>query len=207
MDEPLNAGHRIQGMRWVLWLAMGITVAVSLAVAVRRPVQPLFELGNLVGPTTESLLHGGGLTACTEAMGTPGNPICFHAGRMPIASGVVGAGIRVFGSSPRRVVVFKTLLFLLPIEGAIWLVWAREVRRWLVWGLLVAPFGTPAFLADVVNLQVEEGIRIVCWRWLWGCCCFATAERDGLGDGRFCLRWRWTGFIWPRAAWWRLWRC
>ncbi len=181
-------------MRWVLWLATGITVAVSLAVAVRRPMQPLFELGNLVGPTTESLLHGGGLTACTEAMGTPGNPICFHAGRMPMASVVVGAGIRIFGSSVRRVVVFKTLLFLLPIEGAIWLVWARGVRRWLVWGLLVAPFGMPAFLADVVNLQVEEGysysllalavgmllFRESGARWAWGRAVLFAVAVDGV---------------------------
>ena len=156
MHEPLNAGHRALG-RWVLWLVMGITVAVSLAVASRRPLQPLFELGNLVGPTTESLLRGGGLTACTEAMGTPGNPICFHAGRMPMASMVVGAGIRVLGESARRVEVAKTLLFLVPIEAAIWLVWVRGLRRWLVAGLLLVPFGMPAFLADVVNLQVEEG--------------------------------------------------
>jgi hypothetical protein len=31
----------------------------------------VFTLTNLVGPTTESLLRGGGLTACTDELGTP----------------------------------------------------------------------------------------------------------------------------------------
>ncbi len=121
----------------------------------------LFQLTNLVGPTTQSLLHGDGLTACTEAMGTPGNPICFHAGRMPLPSLVVAAGVRLFGDHFLAVNFFKTLLLLIPLEVAIYLVWRRmphsPLRRLASALLLLAPFVITAFIADVVNLQVEEG--------------------------------------------------
>jgi hypothetical protein len=121
----------------------------------------LYKLSNLVGPTTESFLHGGGLTTCTVDMGTPGNPICFHAGRMPLASMVVALGIRLLGNHFLAVSLFKTVLLLLPIEIAIYLVWLRlpvsRARQSLAVLLLVLPFGMTAFLADVVNLQVEEG--------------------------------------------------
>jgi hypothetical protein len=125
------------------------------------PPLSLFLLTNLVGPTTQSLLHGGGLTACTEAMGTPGNPICFHAGRMPLPSLVVGLGIQLFGDRFLAVNFFKTILLLLPLEIAIYLVWRRMPRsgsrRMASALLLLAPFAITAFIADVVNLQVEEG--------------------------------------------------
>jgi hypothetical protein len=121
----------------------------------------LYKLSNLVGPTTESLLHGGGLTTCTVDMGTPGNPICFHAGRMPLASMVVALGICLLGNHFLAVSLFKTVLLLLPLEIAIYLVWLRlpvsRGRQSLAVLLLVVPFGMTAFLADVVNLQVEEG--------------------------------------------------
>ena len=122
----------------------------------------LFQLGNLVGPTTRSLLHGGGLTTCTEAMGTPGNPICFHAGRMPLPSMVVGSGVLVLGDRFLPVAMMKMLLLLLPIEVAMVLVWRRlggatGRRRWLALVLLLLPFGMTPFLANVVNMQVEEG--------------------------------------------------
>lgn len=124
------------------------------------PPLSLFQLTNLVGPTTDSLLHGGGLTACTDAMGTPGNPICFHAGRMPLPSLVVGLGIRLFGDRFLAVNFFKTLLLLLLLELAIYLVWRRmpqsRSRRLASALLLLAPFAITAFVADVVNLQVEE---------------------------------------------------
>ena len=128
------------------------------ALAVFRPEPRLFELGNMVGPTTESLLHGEGLTACTTEQGTPGNPICFHAGRMPIASFTVALGIRLFGMRPLAVNLFKLLLLLAPLAGAMALV-CRGSRggRWLTGALLLLPFAITAFLADVVNMQVEEG--------------------------------------------------
>ena len=57
--------------------------------------KPLFSMTNLVGPTAQSLLAGDGLTVCTEDMGTRGNPICFHAARMPMSAMVVALGMRL----------------------------------------------------------------------------------------------------------------
>jgi len=151
--------------RFVLSALFIISISVSLAVVLSfnrgNEHKSLFSLANLVGPTTESLLHGGGLTACTEAMGTPGNPICFHAARMPLASLVVALGIRLMGDHYLPVAIFKALLFLLPIELAMYLAWLRmpshALRRLGMAFLLLAPFAVPAFLACVANMQVEEG--------------------------------------------------
>ena len=49
-------------------------------------------------------------------MGTRGNPICFHAARMPMTAMVVALGMRLLGDHYLRVACFKTLLLLLPIE-------------------------------------------------------------------------------------------
>jgi hypothetical protein len=123
--------------------------------------KPLFTMTNMVGPTTQSLLAGGGLTVCTEDMGTRGNPICFHAARMPMNAVVVALGMRLLGDHYLRVACFKTLLLLLPIELAIYMVWRclprSRWRRILVVVLLLAPFAMTPFLADVTNIVVEEG--------------------------------------------------
>ena len=126
-----------------------------------RASQSLFSITNLVGPTTRSLLAGGGITVCTEDMGTRGNPICFHAARMPATAVVVASGIRLFGDRYVPVVSFKTILLLLPVELAIYLAWCCLPRpfgrRLVAILLLLTPFLIPAFLADVTNLQVDEG--------------------------------------------------
>ena len=123
--------------------------------------QSVFTLSNFVGPTAETLLHGQGLTVCSVGLGTLGNPICFHAARMPLPSAVVALGARLLGDHFLRVAWFKALLFLVPLEMAAFLVlsWRPVVgsRRWWLTGLLLLPFGMTPFLADVVNLQVEEG--------------------------------------------------
>jgi hypothetical protein len=151
------------------YLLLAVLIAASVAAALGtawnfdhgNAGKSLFSLSNLVGPTTESLLHGSGLTACTEDMGTPHNPICFHAGRMPLPSLVVTLGVRLLGNHYLQVAFFKTLLLLLPIEFAIYLVWLRMPRsprrRAAITLLLLAPFAMTPFLANVVNLQVEEG--------------------------------------------------
>jgi hypothetical protein len=94
-------------------------------------------------------------------MGTPGNPICFHAARMPMSALVVAVGMRLFGDHYLRVACFKTLLFLLPVGVCLYLVWQclprSAGRRRLVVLLLLAPFATTAFLADVTNILVDEG--------------------------------------------------
>ncbi len=153
--------------RRLFLLLLVITVAISLTSVLTfdrsSAEDSLLDLTNLVGPTTDSLLHGRGLTACTVLLGTPGNPICFHGGRMPVPTLTIAMGVRLLGDHFMRVAVMKTLLFLLPLEVGIFLVCGRlgsvEVDRrwWFAVLLLLAPFGITAFLADVVNLQVEEG--------------------------------------------------
>jgi hypothetical protein len=151
--------------RGLLWLLFFVPVMMSLSgvwiLDHSKPNKPLFSMTNLVGPTTRSLLAGEGLTACTEDMGTRGNPICFHAARMPMSALVVALGMRLFGDHYLRVACFKTLLLLLPLGACIYLVWRclpRSAGRSLfVVLLLLAPFAMTAFLADVTNILVDEG--------------------------------------------------
>jgi hypothetical protein len=148
--------------------------------------KPLFSVTNLVGPTVQSLLTGGGLTVCTEDMGTRGNPICFHAARMPGSAWVVAVGMRLFGDRYLWVACFKTLLLLLPVEFAIYLAWrslprSRD-RRLLCALVLLAPFAMTAFLADVTNLLVDEGYSYGFLAAAFALLLFAPQPpRDGLG--------------------------
>jgi hypothetical protein len=164
---PRTAGDldRTKQDRRLLLVLLIVPVLVSL-VAVwtldhARADRSLFSLTNLVGPTTRSLLDGGGITVCTEEMGTRGNPICFHAARMPATAITVASGIRLFGDHYVPVACFKTILLLLPVELALYLAWCCLPRpfgrRLMVILLLLIPFFIPAFLADVTNLQVDEG--------------------------------------------------
>jgi hypothetical protein len=122
--------------------------------------QSLFDLANFTGPTTKSLLHHGGLTFCSYGSEIAPNIICFHVGRMPVGPFVIGAGILLFGDSFVRVSLFKIVLLLLPLEFAIFLVCRRLPpslpRRIACALLLLVPFGMTIFIANVVNLQVEE---------------------------------------------------
>lgn len=102
------------------------------------------------------MLAGDGISVCTEAMGTEGDPICFYAGRMPLATWIVALGVRLLGDDALRVNLFKTVLLLVPLEFAAWLVWLR-LPRFGVMLLLLAPFGITVFLSDVRLMQVEEG--------------------------------------------------
>jgi hypothetical protein len=166
MPEILAAPpNRTTRDRHLLWLLVFVPVMMSLAgvwiLDHTKANKPLFSMTNLVGPTTRSLLAGHGLTACTEDMGTRGNPICFHAARMPMSALVVALGMRLFGDHYLRVACFKTLLFLLPVGVCLCLVWQclprSAGRRRLVVLLLLAPFAMTAFLADVTNILVDEG--------------------------------------------------
>jgi hypothetical protein len=166
MPEIFEAGpNRTAQDRRLLWLLLIVPVVLSLTgvwvLDRAKAHKPLFSVTNMVGRTTQSLLAGDGLTICTEDMGTRGNPICFHAARMPMTSMVVALGIRLFGDHYLRVACFKTLLLLLPVELCLYLVWRRLPRpggrRLLVVMLLLAPFAITAFLADVTNILVDEG--------------------------------------------------
>lgn len=166
MPETLAAGRdRTTQHDRLHWLLVLVPVLMSLVgvwtLDHAKANKPLFSITNLIGPTTQSLLAGDGLTVCTEDMGTRGNPICFHAARMPMSAMVVALGIRLFGDHYLRVACFKTLLLLLPVAIAIRLVWKCRPtscgRRLLVVVLLLAPFAMTAFLADVANILVDEG--------------------------------------------------
>ncbi len=144
-----------------LLLSLLISIAATFVFNRADARRSVFALSNFVGPTAETLLHGEGLTVCSTGLGTVGNPICFHAARMPVPSAVVALGARLLGDRFPRVALFKMLLLLLPLELAGLLV-CREMRaggrgRWLAVALLLLPFAMTPFLADVVNLQVEEG--------------------------------------------------
>jgi hypothetical protein len=162
---PVAASRETAGNRRLLWLLLLGPVVMSLAALwvldQGKVDKPLFSVTNFIGPTVQSLMNGGGLTACTEDMGTRGNPICFHAARMPMSAWVVALGVQVLGDRYFWVACFKMLLLLLPVELAIYLVWRRlgycGSRRGLVVLLLLAPFAMTAFLADVTNLLVDEG--------------------------------------------------
>jgi hypothetical protein len=159
------APNRTTQDRRLLWLLLFVPVMMSLSgvwiLDHSKANKPLFSMTNLVGPTTQSLLAGEGLTACTEEMGTRGNPICFHAARMPMSALVVALGMRLFGDHYLRVACFKTFLFLFPVGVCLYLVWRclprSGGRRLLVVLLLLAPFAMTAFLADVTNILVDEG--------------------------------------------------
>jgi len=156
--------HRLLTILLVLPLLASLAAVWVLDHA--KAHRSLFSMTNMVGPTTKSLLDGDGLTVCTEDMGTPGNPICFHAAHMPINAFVVALGVRLLGDRYVPVVLFKTILLLLPLQLAIYLVWRRLLSRGTFrsqWKaitavlLLLAPFAIPTFLADVANILVEEG--------------------------------------------------
>ena len=166
MPQIVTAGpNRTIQDRRLLWLLLFVPLVMSLSgvwiLDHAKANKPLFSMTNLVGPTTRSLLAGQGLTACTEEMGTRGNPICFHAARMPMSALVVALGIRLFGDHYLRVACFKTLLLLLPVGVCIYLVWRclphSGGRRLAAVLLLLAPFAMTAFLADVTNILVDEG--------------------------------------------------
>jgi hypothetical protein len=161
-SEELEQTGRDRRLLLVLLLVpLLLSLAAVWVLDHTRANKSLFSITNLVGPTTRSLLAGGGITVCTEEMGTRGNPICFHAARMPATALVVASGIRLLGDRYIPVVCFKTILLLLPIEFALYLAWCclprPPGRRALAILLLLVPFLIPAFLADVTNLQVDEG--------------------------------------------------
>jgi hypothetical protein len=152
----------------------------------------IYSVTNLVGPTTLSLLHGDGLTACTDEMTTPGNTICFHAARMLMPSLVLAAGVKLFGDHIQRVAPFKAILMVLPLELAIYLacLWLPERRwkRWLSVAMLLAPFGMETLLGEIANLQVEEGyayslLALALALLLFGGTKSGWLRRDGWGEG------------------------
>lgn len=148
---------------------LALLIIISLSVPIIAEVlldrgflhQSLFSLANYAGPTTQSLLNGQGIVFRLDDLGLPGNTVFFHAGRMPMTSLVIALGIRLFGNNFSSVALFKTALFLVPLQLCMYLVWRRmpasPLRRLAITLLLLAPFAVRPFLAQTVNLQVEEG--------------------------------------------------
>lgn len=163
--QPITESALASANRRLFLLLLAITVTLSVFAVLlfdhANAHISVFTLSNLVGPTAQTLLHGHGLNVCTDAMGTPGNPICFHAARMPLPSAVVALGARLLGDHLIPIALLKALLLLLPLEAAIALACRRlswKPRRRSISAILLAvPFLLTPFLADVVNLQVEEG--------------------------------------------------
>ncbi len=150
------------------WYLAGMIVTsivfsmIALTISMRtRHVTSAYDLLYFVGPTVRSVLSGRGLLVCTEAMGTPGNPICFQSSRMPIATMTIAEGVRLFGDHLYKIALFKSLLFLIPL----WSVYALALRalpRKLSSSLFfVALLSAPLFMLNylhlVVNLETEEG--------------------------------------------------
>ena len=150
----------------LLLLCIGASALVSGVAAFtsyrNAPRWSLFHLENLVGQTSRSIAEGNGLTVATDVMGTPGNVIVFRGARMPLPSYVVAGCATLFGEHAlRSAALLKSFLLLLPVWMSMLLVFRATLRSTQPGGafavLLVLPFMCPVFLADVVNLQVEEG--------------------------------------------------
>lgn len=164
-EAPASSPHSAAPSRRLLALLLLLPILAALAAVYTldhtKMQRSLLAMTNLVGPTTRSLLEGKGLTVCTEDMGTRDNQICFHAARMPATAATVALGFRIFGDRYMRVAVFKTLLLLLPLELAIFLVWQwlphSRGRTLAIVLLLLVPFAIVSFLADVSNMLVDEG--------------------------------------------------
>ena len=67
MRSELSGDRRV--FLLLLLLTVGVSLAAVLAFDRQNARDSLLDLTNLVGPTTASLLHGGGLTACTVLLG------------------------------------------------------------------------------------------------------------------------------------------
>ncbi len=119
----------------------------------------VFDLGYFIGPATQSLMAGHGLLVCSDRMGTPGAPICFHGARMPVVPVVLAGLLDVLGDRPRLVDAVKTLLSLVPLWAAMLLLLRHVSRRSLaVCGVLLAvPMLCLNFLVTVTSMEVEEG--------------------------------------------------
>jgi len=165
----MREDHRVQVSRigrsralFVLFVAITLGISIATVRHYSSDTQfGVFTMSNLVGPTAQSFLAGRGLSVCTEAMGTPGNPICFHAARMPVASLIVALGARLLGEDFTRVNVLKAVLLLVPLYAGVYLAWRSlphsGLRRLAISLVLIAPFGITVFLSDVRLMQVEEG--------------------------------------------------
>jgi hypothetical protein len=150
-------------------LAALILCSVALAIATLAfkygdHTDSVFDVPYFVGPTVQSFLAGHGLDVCSEGMGTEGNPICFHSARMPVGTLTLAAAVKLFGDHINPVVMFKSLICLIPLWGVMAIVLRRpgQTRAYLIVCslLLLAPLLMPLYFNSVLNLGVEEGYML-----------------------------------------------
>ncbi|MGO9672824.1 MAG: hypothetical protein ACLPSF_01410 [Methylocella sp.] len=120
----------------------------------------MFDLPYLIGPSAQSFLAGHGFEACSEGMGTDGNPICFHSARMPAPMLIIAAAVKLFGDHVEPVSIFKALVCLIPLWAAMAIVLRQpgQSRTYLVAcaALLLAPVLMPLYSNDFFSLAPEE---------------------------------------------------
>ena len=125
----------------------------------RSPVHSLLDLPFYVGQTSWQMILGRGLSCFMYPI--PDHLVWMRAARMPVATLYATASILYLGPSQLMLAtLIKTALLLLPVLVAARLVFrSASSKRALLFSaaVLALPFFVPAFLADVVNLQVEEG--------------------------------------------------
>ena len=124
-------------------------------------LRSIFDLGYFVGPTTQSLLQNHGLVMCFDQLRGPGDALCFHSARMPVASAVLAAGVKILGDNPKRIDVAKTLIFLMPLWVSFFfilrMVSKDRITATLCGIVLFLPLLASSFLVVVTSMEVEEG--------------------------------------------------
>ncbi len=189
MAQPLRDQARLLTTVCILFSCL-VSVGAALVFHRDDAHASIYGLANLVGGTADGLLHGRGMTVTTDAQGTA-EPLLYHAARMPVATLTVAAGTLLFGEhGMRAVALFKTVLFLIPV----WLSMTLALRwpetpahRTAGALLLLLPFASLPFLADVVNLQVEEGYSYAALAFAFALLLFPSHAHDRSVLTRFVL--------------------
>jgi hypothetical protein len=123
-------------------------------------IPSVFQLSNFNGPAARSVRDRHDLFFETDGLGTPGNPIKFWGGRMPLPPTVIAALVATTGTeSPVVIGLVKTFIFILPLWISLIIIWRTHEN---LNPLALFLFGTipvcmTPVLADVSNMQVEEG--------------------------------------------------
>jgi hypothetical protein len=143
--------HKTAKLSLMLFVIVSSIVAAGSAWTFKDRNLSIFEISNFVGPTTLSFLNNGSLDVTPYLRGA----------RMPLASLAVAFFYTIVGDHFFQVVLLKVAISLVAVWGIIYLTLARQQlttgrREWLINGLLFIPLVCSPFLANLVNLQVEE---------------------------------------------------
>jgi hypothetical protein len=143
--------HKTEKLSLVLFVIMSSIVAAGSAWTFKDRNLSIFEISNFVGPTTLSFLNNGSLDVTSYLRGA----------RMPLASLAVASFYTIIGDHFFQVVLLKVAISLLATWGIVYLALARQPhttdrRDWTINSLLFIPLVCSPFVANMVNLQVEE---------------------------------------------------